>query len=85
LVPVRCVIVFFDGGLTQRLILPLSYLLFGFQKDRTVPCLVICISLVEHAIHMSILKSTPALALVSIASSRVVVLSYRIECLAPIF
>jgi hypothetical protein len=82
---VICVIDFFDGGLALHLTLLLSHLPFGFKEDRTVPCLVICISFMKHAIHRSILKSTPASPSVCIVASRVVILSSGIEGPAPVF
>jgi hypothetical protein len=77
-----CVIDFFDGGLALWLVLLLSHLLFVFKKDRTIPHLVICVSLMEHAIQKSVQKlASPS---VCIAASRVVILSSRIKGSAPI-
>jgi hypothetical protein len=84
-VPMGCVIDFFDEGFGLWLVLLLIHLLFGFKKDRTVLRLVICVSLVELAVQRSVLKSPFVSPSVCIASSRVVILSSRIESPAPVF
>jgi hypothetical protein len=85
LVPVGYVVDLFGGGLALQLILLLCHLFLGFMKDGTIPCPVICISLMIHAIQRSILKSTPASPSVYIATSSVVMLSSGIKGPAPVF
>jgi hypothetical protein len=46
---------------------------------------MICISLVIHAIHRSLLASTPTSPSVRVATSRVVTISFRFESPIPIF
>jgi hypothetical protein len=85
LVPMGCVIDFFDGGLALWLILLLSHLLFGFKENRTIPRLVIYVSLVEHAIQRFVLKSTSTSSSVCVATSRVVILSSGVKGSALVF
>jgi hypothetical protein len=50
---------FFVYGGIQWLIELLSHFFLGLQEDGTIPCLMVYISLMQHAIHMYILVSTP--------------------------
>jgi hypothetical protein len=57
----------------------------GFQKNWTVPCPMICISLMKHAVQMPILASASASPLACVAASRVLVVSSCIESFLSVF
>jgi hypothetical protein len=83
LVLVGCVVDFSGGGSFLWLILRLGHFLFGLKEDRTIPCPMICTSLLIHAIQRSILDSTPASPSVHVVASRVVIISFGVESLVP--
>jgi hypothetical protein len=60
--PVRCVVDFFGCGCIWLLVLLLVHFLFGLEEDRTIPRLMVYVSLVEHVIQRSILVSPPTSA-----------------------
>jgi hypothetical protein len=66
---------FFSGGRIMWLVLLLDHFFLGLQKDGTIPCPMIWISLVIHAIQRYLLASTPALPSICVAATRVVVIS----------
>jgi hypothetical protein len=47
----------------------LCHLLFGFEEDRTILCLMVSISLMKHVIQKFFLISAPTSALVGVATS----------------
>jgi hypothetical protein len=67
LMPVGCVIDLFSCAWCRRLVLLLSHLLFRFEEDRTIPCLMISIFRLKHAVQWLFLKLASALA--GVASS----------------
>jgi hypothetical protein len=85
LVPVRCVVDFFNGGLVLWLIMLLGHLLFGLKKDGTISCPVICIPLVIHTIQRSILNSASASPSFCVPTPRVVIFSSGVEGPVPAF
>jgi hypothetical protein len=76
---------FFSGGRIMWLVLLLDHFFLGLQKDGTIPCPMIWISLVIHAIQRYLLASTPALPSICVAATRVVVISFRVESPIPAF
>jgi hypothetical protein len=53
----------------------LSYHLLRFQENWTIPCLMIYVSLMEHAIKRFFLISAPASALAGVATSGLLMIS----------
>jgi hypothetical protein len=66
----------FGQGRILFLVLLLGHFLLVIYEDGTIPCPMICISLMIHATHRSVLASTPASPLARVAASRVVIIFF---------